>query len=402
MYVLIIPMWKTTRGIDSWIFGPPLCPPTILKSQLSRYKIVAVNMVAPAPARQRFRTYIAASLAAILLSLFSVAPTVSASVGPEKKCIEFVEEYDLRSAARESNVFLVVHHKDDMDKRKEICDKVAATPQKVWNEALKKGKAPVFAFMEVTSGSEDDEGVWHEGNANFVKNSLGATGSPSFLFVSKGMDKTSKYSGHVTHYKGSSDMLDMSDLYNFLEKKMGIRIGNDVFNIVFFDTIAAQFISYGNATGLDRIKQRILALYVRTATLFSYKEPFSSIGKLYNRAFAMSFEHGVDYCEKQVKKLEKKLESTKGKISDDKKHEFHQKIAILKAFAQPKELTSDDHRQLLIHTILHLGLIIASILFLIVPVGDEEPAEKEGEAVNDVPVIAKVVESDHQSNKKEK
>jgi hypothetical protein len=214
------------------------------------------------------------------------------------------------------------------------------------------------------------------------------------------MDKTSKYSSHVTHYKGSSDILDMSDLYNFMEKKLGFRIGNDVFNIIFFDTIAAQFVSYGDATGLDRIKQRILALYVRTATLFSYKEPFSSIGKLYNRAFAMSFEHGVDYCGKQMKKLEKKLESTKGKISEDKVHEFQQKIAILKAFAEPKELTSDDHKQLFIHAILHLGLIIASILFIFVPNGDEKPAEKEGEAINDVPVIAKVVESDDQSNEK--
>jgi hypothetical protein len=360
-----------------------------------------VIMAAPTPARQRSRVYIVASLAIILLSLISSAPTVSASAEPEKKCIEFFEDYDVRNAARESNVFLIVHDKNDIEKRKDICTKVAATPQKRWSEVLEKGKAPVFAFMEITSGHEDGEGEWHEGTANFVKNSLGATGSPSFLFISKGMGKTSKYSSHVTHYNGS-DMLDMSDLYNFVEKKLGFRIGNDVFNIIFFDTIAAQFISYGDATGLDRIKQRIFALYVRTATLFSYKEPFSSIGKLYNRAFAMSFEHGMDYCGKQMKKLEKKLESSKHKMSEHKIQEFHQKIAILKAFAEPKELTADDHRQLFIHGILHFGLIIASLLFFFFPGGNEEPTDEGGEAINDVPVIAKVVESDNQSAKKEK
>lgn len=354
-------------------------------------------MVAPTPARQRFRAYIAASLAIIVLCLLSFAPTASASVKPEKKCVQFFEEYDLRNAARDSNVFLIVNNKDD-DKRKEFCAKVEATPKKKWSEVLEKGNAPVFAFMDITTGHEDDEGMWHEGTANFVKNSLGAMGSPSFLFVSKGMDKTSKYSSHVTAYKGSSDILDMSDLYNFVEKKLGFRIGSDVFNIIFFDTIAARFISYGDATGLDRIKQRILALYVRTATLFSYKEPFSSIGKLYNRAFAMSFEHGMDYCGKQMKKLEKKLESTKNKISEEKSHEFNQKIAVLKAFAEPKELTADDNRQLFIHGMLHVALLIASILFIFVPYGDEEPAEG---AVNEVPVIAKVVESDNESSKKE-
>ena len=103
-----------------------------------------------------------------------------------------------------------------------------------------------------------------------------------------------------------------------------------------------------------------------------------------------------------MKKLEKKLESSKHKMSEHKIQEFHQKIAILKAFAEPKELTADDHRQLFIHGILHFGLIIASLLFFFFPGGNEEPTDEGGEAINDVPVIAKVVESDNQSAKKEK
>ena len=364
-------------------------------------------MVATVTARQRLRIVLSLVACTLFLSLFVLAPTASANVSvvkqPEKKCVEFHEDYDLRNAARNSNVFLIVHEKNDKEERVEICQKFEATPDQKWVEVFEKGNAPVFAYMAIGGGYEDDNGDWHDGGANFARNTLGVVDYPSFLFVQKGMDKTSKYSNHVTHYKGSNEILDMSDVAKFMEKKLGFRIGNDVFNIIFFDTLAARFVSYGDATGLDRIKQRILALYVRTATLFSYKEPFTSIGKLYNRAFAMSFEHGMDYSSKQLKKLEKKVETNKEKLSEEKAHEFHQKIAILRAFAEPKELTADDQKQLFIHAMLHVGLIVATILFIFVPNGDDEPAEgEEGEAINTVPVIAKVVEDDNRSTKKTK
>lgn len=350
----------------------------------------------------------------LFLSLVALAPTASASVGsvnakqPEKKCIEVHEDYDLRNAARDSNVFLIVHHKDDEDKRVDLCNKIESTPYQKWEEVVKRGNAPVFAYMSIGGGYEDDNGDWNDGGASFAKNTLGVVGHPSFLYISKGMDKSSKYSNHVTHYHPSTDnnILDMSDVANFMEKKLGFRIGNDVFNIIFFDTIASRFVSYGDASGINRIKQHILALYVRTATLFSYKEPFSSIGNLYNRAFAMSFEHGIDYCGKQMKKLEKKVEKNKNNISEEEAHSLHQKIAILRSFVEPKELTADDHKQLFMHAMLHLGLVVATLLFILVPNGgdDEEGIIHHADSgqFNDVPIIAKFVEDDVKSAKKTK
>merc|ERR1712029_647344 len=127
-------------------------------------------------------------------------------------------------------------------------------------------------------------------------------------------------------------------------------------------------------------------------------EPFASIGKLYNRAFAMSFEHGMDYCEKQVEKLEKKLGANKDKMSQDKIHEFQQKIAILRSFAEPKELTSDDDKQIFIHAALHVGLLFATLLLFIIPA--EDSGEKDEE---EVIVEAKVVEgADDEPTKKTK
>lgn len=277
------------------------------------------------------------------------------------------------------------------------------TPTKMLKDAYEKSKGAVFATLEVTDGSEDADGIWQDGTRGFAKGSLGAKEYPAFLFVSKGMDGKSKYASHVTHYKGSTDSLDLADVETFIEKKVGFKIGNDIYNIIFFDSIASRFVSYGDATGLDYYKQKGLALLIRMSTLFSYKEPFASIGKLYNRAFAMSFEHGIDYPRVQMEKLQKKLDKAKS-LSTDKNHEFQQKIAVLKAFAEPKELTSEDDKNIFIHAALHLGLIVATLLLIFMP-GDgdaeEETDVKDGEEViNAKPVEAKSV--DEKSTKKTK
>lgn len=366
-------------------------------------KVIIAQPVRPMRRRpQRFRSFVVASLAIIVVSLVASAPTASASNIAEKKCIEVKEDYDLRNAARDSNVFLIIHEPDDKSAREHICDKVMSTPSQRWNDGFEKSKGAVFAYMELKDGKENYNGEWEEGNRGFAKSSLGLKEFPSFLFVSKGMDGFAKYSSHVTAYKGSADTLDLSDLEKFVEKKVGFRIGNDVYNIIFFDSIAARFVSYGDATGVDHYKQRFLQGLVRVSTLFSFREPFSSIGKLYNRAISMSLEHGVGYTEKQVKKLQKKLDSKKSDMSEDKQHEFQQKLAILKAFAEPKELTAEDDKQIFIHAALHLGLLIATILLFVFPGEEPETEEKEGEEIiNAEPVVAKSVEGE-KTTKKEK
>ena len=270
----------------------------------------------------------------IIISYF-IPLSILVSATQTKTCMEVKEDYDLRNSARDNNVMLIVTESDNKEEREKLCKKLELTP----DERLKGDT--VFAYLEITDGKEDYEGVWQEGNRNFVKNSLGLKSYPSFVYLKSGMDGFSKYSDHITPYTGSTDSLDMSDVEKFIEKKVGFRLGNDVYNIVFFDTLASRFVSYGDATGIDLFKQRLLQGLVRVSTLFSWKEPFRTIGNLYNRAFTMSFEHGVDYAEKQVTKLQKRLENNKNTITADKSHEFQQKIAILKSFSEPKELTAE-------------------------------------------------------------
>lgn len=344
--------------------------------------------------RWRLRTFIVASLIVVFLALIASAPvtasTSSDALTLNKKCIEVKDDYDLRQAARDSNVFLMVHEPNNKDTREYICKKLEATPDKTVYTAMEKGRGTIFTYLEVKDPYEDGKGVWHEGNRNFVKNSLDLKGFPSFLFLSKGMNGHSKYSSHVTKYNGAPNSLELnSEVEKFIEKNIGYRLGNDVYNIIFFDTIVAQFVSYGNATGLDRYKQRFLALIVRTSTLFSFKEPFASLGKLYNRALTMSLAHGLEYCEKQVKKLEKKVSSNRDKLSDEMIHETRQKIAILKSFTDPKEITPSDKRRIYFHAMLHIGLIVATILLFVTPRDDSDGEEK---AINDVPIIAKPVD----------
>jgi len=313
--------------------------------------------------------------------------------------MEVKEDYDLRNSARDNNVMLIVTESDNKEREK-LCKKLEATP----DERLIKGKGgdTVFAYLEITDGKEDYEGVWQEGNRNFVKNSLGLKSYPSFVYLKSGMDGFSKYSDHIAPYTGSTDSLDMSDVEKFIEKKVGFRLGNDVYNIVFFDTLASRFVSYGDATGIDLFKQRLLQGLVRVSTLFSFKEPFRTIGNLYNRAFTMSFDHGIDYAEKQIAKLQKRLENNKNTITADKSHEFQQKIAILKSFSEPKELTAEDDKQIFIHAMLHFGLLVATILLFIVPSddGEEDDETNDGEKViNAEPIIARAVD---ESSKKTK
>jgi hypothetical protein len=105
-------------------------------------------MVAPPPAaRQRLRIVLSFIAFMLFLSLVALAPTASASVSsvnvkqPDlKKCIEVHEDYDLRNMARDSNVFLIVHHKDDSDKRVDLCNKFESTPDRIGRRLLKRGK----------------------------------------------------------------------------------------------------------------------------------------------------------------------------------------------------------------------------------------------------------------------
>jgi hypothetical protein len=354
--------------------------------------------------RWRLRTLIVASLAIIFLTLIASAPVAASASNSNsnsdplnKKCITISDDYDLRQAARDTNVFLIVHEPTNKEVREHICKKLEATPDKRIADAMEKGKGAIFAYMELIAPFEDASGVWYEGNRNFAKNSLDLKSFPSFLFVSKGMNGSSKYSSHVTLYKGAPDssMELTADVEKFIEKQVGYKIGNDVYNIIFFDTIVARFVSYGNATGLNRYKQRFLALIVRTSTLFSFKEPFSTLGNLYNRALSMSLVHGMEYSEKQVKMLEKKLNSNRGKLSEEMSHEIRQKLAILKSFTAPKELSPNDERQIYFHAILHIGLIVATILLFVTPRDDSDGNDTDDgveKAINDVPIIAKPVD----------
>mmetsp|Transcript_11525 Transcript_11525/g.24332 ORF Transcript_11525/g.24332 Transcript_11525/m.24332 type:complete len:118 (-) Transcript_11525:239-592(-) len=92
----------------------------------------------------------------------------------------------------------------------------------------------------------------------------------------------------------------------------------------------------------------------------------------------------------------KKIESNQNNVSKSKLHELQQKMAILKSFSEPRELSDEDVRQIYTHSLLHVGLIVATILLFILPGDSEQSAEKveEGEVINAIPVVAKIVDDD--------
>ena len=319
----------------------------------------------------RLRACLVASLAIIVAALLSSLPTVSAS----QECLHIKEEYDLRKLATQDNVLLIVYDDETASVPEEICNKLgqhAITEKKIGPN----GSATVFATLEVTAA-----------NQNFAT-TLNVSQLPSFLFISAGMDDTSMYSDHITVYNQQSDKLDPAAFSDFARKHVGFSpLGNDVFTIIFFDSVASRFVSYGNASGLNRLKQKGLALIVKIATLVGYKEPFKSIGKLYNRAFSMSLQHGMEYSSRHVVRMEKNIQSDN--LTPGEYYELQQKIAILKSFSQPKILTAEDDKKIFTHVALHIGLIVAALILIFLPAEDKS---EEEEKPFDTPVVAKVID----------
>ncbi|KAK1744980.1 hypothetical protein QTG54_004271 [Skeletonema marinoi] len=203
----------------------------------------------------RLRACLMASLTIIVAALLSSLPTVSAS----QECLQIREEYDLRSLARNDNVFLIVYDDETAHVQKNICNKL-----RLHDISGKKigpnGSATVFAHLEVTATTR-----------NFAS-TLNVGQFPSFLFISAGIDDTSKYSDHTTIYKQDSDVLDTASFSDFARKHVGFSpLGNDVFTIIFFDSVASRFVSYGNASGLNRLKQKGLVLSLSSLHLLDIR-----------------------------------------------------------------------------------------------------------------------------------
>mmetsp|Transcript_16867 Transcript_16867/g.27709 ORF Transcript_16867/g.27709 Transcript_16867/m.27709 type:complete len:328 (-) Transcript_16867:2685-3668(-) len=320
----------------------------------------------------RLRACLTASLAIIVAALLSSLPAV---VSASQECLQIKEEYDLRNLARNDNVLLIVYDDESASVPEDICSNLsqhALTEKKIGPN----GSATLFATLEVTAA-----------NQNFAT-TLNVGRLPSFLFISAGMDDASMYSDHITVYEQESGKIDPVAFSDFTRKHVGFSpLGNDVFTIIFFDSVASRFISYGNASGLNRLKQKGLALIVKIATLVGYKEPFKSIGKLYNRAFAMSLQHGVEYSSRHVARMENNLQS--GNLTPGEYHELQQKIAILKSFSHPKVLTAEDDKKIYTHVALHIGLIVAALILIFLPA---EGKSEEDEEPFDTPVVAKVVD----------
>jgi hypothetical protein len=346
-------------------------------------------MMAPPSSHWRALTKLSFLIASLLV-LASVPPLTIATDTTKPTCTRLTSDHDLRTIARDQNVLLLVHPSTDDTLRKHICNKLDATPSD--RIVQSSGRFTSFAYLEIKTPSYDASGQLQDSDSKSLASSLGIKSFPAVAFLSGGMNSSSKYSQHITHYTGSTS--DMPSVEKFIQSQVGYHLGNDVYNIVFFDSIASKFVSYGDCSGLNRLKQKGLALLVKFSTMFSYKEPFWSIGKLYNRAFDKSLEKGMGYATDQIARIERLLEKDGSGLTSEKIHEMNQKRAILKSFAEPRVLTVEDQRQIWIHVLLHVGLIVATVMLFVLP-NDDGGEEEDGEVVNEVPVIARVVEEEN-------
>jgi hypothetical protein len=330
---------------------------------------------------------LAASALAIIIIAASL-PTVSAN----QECLQVREDFDLHSLARNDNVLLIVHDRATSRSPNIFCAKLLKnpTPQKI----SANGRPTVFAYLEVTATTRS------------FANTLNVDHFPSFLFISAGsMDGTSNYSDHIAIYKQETDELDTTEFSDFLVEHVGFSpLGIHLFKINIFDKIASLFVSYGNASGLNRLKQKGLVLLVKIiAFIVEFTETQQNkVGNLYNRAFAMSLEHGMDYCKLQVDRTEQILQA--GHLRPGEYYQLEQENAILQSFSQPMKRTAVDDLKIVFHIALpvFVGLTVIAFLtfatiflfFFPLPPEDEDDKSEEEMVINAVPVIAKVVDDD--------
>lgn len=272
---------------------------------------------------KRFNILALTKLSVIISSLLLLATAPPLTIASEEKsCIEIKEDFDLRNIARQDNVLLVIHDSGDDSERTHICERFKSTPkERMATQKEATGRSTVFAYLQIKDLSYDTDGQLQDGGRGLAT-TLGAKTFPQFAFIKGGMDGKAKYSDHITYYSGSTDDDSLlANLDKFIHKHVGYRIGVDVYNIMFFDSVASKFISYGDCSGFDRLKQKGLALLIRFSTLFSYNEPFSSIGKLYNKAFEMSLKNGMGYASSQVERIERMLKK-QNDLSEEKIYEM--------------------------------------------------------------------------------
>lgn len=319
-----------------------------------------------------------------LRSLAIIAVFLSPTVSANQKCLQIREDYDLHSLTRKDNVLLIVYDGETRNTPFLFCDKLLEnpTPQKI----SVNGRATVFAHLEVTATTRS------------FANTLNVDHFPSFLFIPFGVHDSSKYSDHIAIFKQHTDELDTTAFSDFMVKYVGFSpLGNHVFTIRLLHNFAALFASYGNASGLNRLKQKGLVLFVKIVTVTGiWKEPNINYGEVYYRAFAMSLEHGVDCCRLELDRIEQTLQA--GHLGPGEYHQLLQKRTILQAFSQP---VSEAELKGFIYSVLLFSvgftwLFLMAIGYVPLPAleGDEseDDESEEDEAINDVPVIAKVVD----------
>jgi len=172
------------------------------------------------------------------------------------------------------------------------------------------------------------------------------------------------------------------------------KIGSYVYALGSYDMVAAQVMKYDTGSWKQKlwalgVAQVLRSMFVRytIAGFFSSTTPVMEFEKelidTYIKIGYKVVEHGKNYPEDQIKRLEDMLENDQSSISEMKKEKLNQRVYTLKRFSEPETFSDKEVMSFLVK----VGMNVFTIMLLLVMVPmtmmaspeDEEEEEKKEE-----------------------
>ncbi len=207
--------------------------------------------------------------------------------------------------------------------------------------------------------------------------------TPSFVLFMKG---TSYDQGRGLRYTG--DDMSADTVSTFLASWMQTKkLGNYVYSLGTYDMIAAQTMvwveKYGTSSLLPRLWVHGAGRVTRYLVQPTSMEFETQLAQMYIASATKVLQHGSDYPQSQVKRLERMLGDQDSNISPLQREDLSQRLYIWRKFAEPMEVSNDDLYKFVGRLLLNLFSVLAMAVLIPLLLFGQEPYEEEEVAEDD-------------------
>jgi len=328
-----------------------------------------------------------------LVRFFLVA--LASTPGPfvmAKDCSTVSRGKELKQMITKSNV-LVALIKEESD-TKELCERLQQTPEarvqdlevvtvedhnlqrKVWESSR---PAPDGLLHRVWYTVESYVPVLKKlrGTPSTAATSVQV---PAFVLFLQGADSYDKAEG--LRYTGDDVSADAVTTFLAMWLKTK-KLGSFVYSLGTYDLIASQTMTWVKDYSTQGWLPRLWVHGVGRMTRFLVQPasmPFEAqLAQMYVNSAVKVLEHGPEYPQTQIDRLERMLGDDDSKISPLKREELSQRMFIWRKFAEPTEVSKEDLYKFLGRLLLNLCSVVAMAVMIPMLLFTKEEYEEEYE-----------------------